>query len=118
MHKTEVCVFIGIHTALLGALFLFFFILLFICAYKAWVISPPAPTPTLFLIEMRKKVFARSTTTSCVPVGAAQQGLDAHSSCNYPSGMVAFPEVYVYLLEFVWVGFFSCVLVGGGQTSK
>jgi hypothetical protein len=26
---------------------LFYFILLFICAYKAWVISPPTPTPSL-----------------------------------------------------------------------
>jgi hypothetical protein len=26
-------------------LFLFFYCLLFICAYKAWVISPPCPHP-------------------------------------------------------------------------
>jgi hypothetical protein len=26
---------------------LFYFLLLFICAYKAWVISPPAPIPSL-----------------------------------------------------------------------
>jgi hypothetical protein len=26
-------------------LFLFFIVLLFICAYKAWVISPPCPHP-------------------------------------------------------------------------
>jgi hypothetical protein len=28
-------------------LFCFFIVLLFICAYKAWVISPPVPTPSL-----------------------------------------------------------------------
>jgi hypothetical protein len=28
--------------------FLFFIVLLFICAYKAWVISPPCPHPLLY----------------------------------------------------------------------
>jgi hypothetical protein len=30
---------------ILSFLFLFFIVLLFICAYKAWVISPPCPHP-------------------------------------------------------------------------
>jgi hypothetical protein len=29
----------------LPVFFLFFFLLLFICAYKAWIISPPYPHP-------------------------------------------------------------------------
>jgi hypothetical protein len=29
-------------------LFVFVFVLLFICAYKAWVISPPCPHPLLY----------------------------------------------------------------------
>jgi hypothetical protein len=29
----------------IGFFFFFFFFLLFICAYKAWVISPPCPHP-------------------------------------------------------------------------
>jgi hypothetical protein len=30
----------------------FFFLLLFICAYKAWVISPPYPHPRCFVFEI------------------------------------------------------------------
>jgi hypothetical protein len=42
----------------------FFLILLFICAYKAWVISPPCPHPKKNLFKQKVKIKSNSLSLS------------------------------------------------------